>query len=404
MAPFIWDSLPDKGRWAGTYVQNQSESGVVFDVSGNAYAAIDGESAGKVPSGQLLLVLPLGAAKWNVFSFSDLGYSGLRLESYVGNNEVLAVPVILGASHRFQDVYENEDHWPRRIRVVIGKWSASSISWPGSDQAPLVPPVAPEPGKGSENLSHVLSLGDDFGNATITWKGKVYIVWTYPGLAGTQQVHAACKAFDLSTGSFVAPANYSSWFATIDSGRPLSDDPTNQYSYPEDGIPWADPHCFPVLAIDTKGVLHCVVGGHNTKVTYLCTTEPEDLSHWEDRSSQLKDIGGEELSGTYPSLVCDHNNVLHLVIRRSGNPYALAYLRGKIANNGATSWETKYLVRCPEPLYANFKHRLSINYAGHLFVSFTIVRQDVAFSYPSLLLVSDDGGDHWHLCREDFFS
>jgi len=73
-----------------------------------------------------------------------------------------------------------------------------------------------------------------------------------------------------------------------------------------------DNHSGPALAIDEHGRLHAMVGAHGTSpFQYRASLEPNDAALWQPPIQ----VGARP---TYPSLVCDRENRLHLAYRGRG--------------------------------------------------------------------------------------
>ncbi len=399
--PFVlslWNGLEHPELWDGSYVQFQAESGVAFDAHGNMYFTVDGETQGfGSVFKQALFAWSELEGKWRVYSAALPKLPYLRLEFYAGNNDSGYLPTVLGATTRSMDNTPSR-FWPRKIYFVFCRRDGDGrldnferVEIPGA-------PTSTD----SANPDHVVTIGDDTANVTAIWGNKIHVVWSYPGPKETDKVHVASNTYDRSHRKFMHDPSIH--VGTVESGREVKQDPPGTPwpadCYEGDGIPWADVHCFPALAIGPAGFLHCVIGGHGTKFRYLRSARSDDTSRWEDRTDSFNG-----LQGTYPSLVCDRNGILHLVIRQSGDPDRLSYVRGIAKTTGSkVEWAVQELATIP-PLtdcYVNFRHTLRIDRLGRLFVSFTLVRKDVS-SDLAWVLMSDDTGLNWRICMtEDF--
>ena len=71
-----------------------------------------------------------------------------------------------------------------------------------------------------------------------------------------------------------------------------------------------DNHARAVLAIDTDGVLHAILGGHGTPVRWCHALAPNDVSEW----TEPIPLG----VGTYPVFLCGPDGTLYLTLRGNG--------------------------------------------------------------------------------------
>jgi len=101
-------------------------------------------------------------------------------------------------------------------------------------------------------------------------------------------------------------------------------------SYNHQSKQWSDPvtlghgldnHARPILTIDHQGYLHVVLGGHNSPVTWCQSTHPNDSSKWADPQP----IG----EGTYPVLLCSHEDTLYLTLRANNHAGVDFYAKPK---------------------------------------------------------------------------
>lgn len=153
-----------------------------------------------------------------------------------------------------------------------------------------------------------------------------------------------------------------------------------------------DNHCGPALALDGNSRLHIVIGGHHTKLSYRYSDDPENQESW----SQPEQVGTQ---ASYPSLIVDAKNVLHLAWRDAiGSYWRLLYSRK--APGG--SWESPTeMVACPDASYANFAHSLSIGPDGRLHLIFQYFYSEKEKSWTegrgrsAGYVYSNDGGSTW---------
>lgn len=141
------------------------------------------------------------------------------------------------------------------------------------------------------------------------------------------------------------------------------------------GPPPNDGHNTPSITMDSKGILHVVVGTHGNPFQYLHSLKPNDSRGGWTEATRTSTT--EELRQTYVGLVCDSEDTLHLVYRlwrnatggRWGGANG-ATLAHQIKKSGS-DWEApQILVEPALPDYSVYYHRLTIDRKGKLFVNF----------------------------------
>jgi hypothetical protein len=129
-----------------------------------------------------------------------------------------------------------------------------------------------------------------------------------------------------------------------------------------------DNHGGPALTCDSRGFLHVVFGPHaRTPFQHCRSARPNDSSAW----VALPRLG---VHPTYPSLVCDPEDTLHVIYRggrESGHPFKLIYQRRP---SGGTWSEPVALARCPEEWkgYTHYHASLTISQSGMLHAAFNL--------------------------------
>jgi hypothetical protein len=158
--------------------------------------------------------------------------------------------------------------------------------------------------------------------------------------------------------------------------------------------------------MDSQGYLHVLAGTHGRPFQYARSLEPNDAhSGWTEAVA-----AGDGLRQTYIGLVCGPDDTLHLVFRlwRYGtDPFpashhaVLAYQRKPPGKR----WEApRALIVPPFSEYSVFYHRLTLDRAGRLFLSYDywstywFYRTD-HWGSRRALLVSADGGETWKLAE-----
>lgn len=153
----------------------------------------------------------------------------------------------------------------------------------------------------------------------------------------------------------------------------------------------ADNHCGPAMARDSSGRLHLVTGAHHGDFGYRWSDEPADPASW----SAPEWLGP---GSTYPSLVADEEDTLHLAYREKGDRWQLRYRR----RPAGESWSPpRALVESPTPGYNHFMQSLSAVPGGPLHLTFQFHHTDTGDiadcrGRGAAHLESSDGGSTWH--------
>ena len=247
------------------------------------------------------------------------------------------------------------------------------------------------------NTSIGISGHSGLPSSIVSWGSKVHVVWgeaTDPGISREEipGVPAYVASYDRNTGILEGPV-------FMDFGSP----PNNT-------------HNTPGITIDSRGYLHVVVGTHGQPFQYLRSLKPNDASSgWTEpaRTSQ------EDLRQTYVGLVCDADDVLHVVYRlwQSGNEHHNGALWAALAHQRklpGKEWEDpKILIVPPFPDYSIYYHRLTIDREGNIYISYDYwstmwfyrnQRGPVSAAsgrsgrgWGRAVLTSSDGGGTWRL-------
>ncbi len=153
-----------------------------------------------------------------------------------------------------------------------------------------------------------------------------------------------------------------------------------------------DSHSRPTITIDSEGFLHVVAGSHGQPFYYFRSLKPGDITGgWTDPFAMSDKT-------TYAALICDLRDRLHLVFRQWRPHATLGY---HVRTDRWAPWRT--LVhganRRDKWEYGIFYHRLTVDRAGALYLSFTFFenRTKSGGKYPRALAVSTDGGETWRL-------
>lgn len=155
----------------------------------------------------------------------------------------------------------------------------------------------------------------------------------------------------------------------------------------------ADNHGGSAIASDSQGRLHVVYGPHEGIFKYRYTPTPGNYTQW---STEVTFGQGY---GTYPSLVIDANDTLHLTCRDNlgaGAPKLVYYRKP-----GGGSWSTGTVLvdsQKPSNTYIQYANALAIDGLGRLHLAYNIEAEEYGPTYPSQYVYymrSDDGGTTW---------
>ncbi len=225
--------------------------------------------------------------------------------------------------------------------------------------------------------------------------------------------HSGIPAAVVSRGSKI----HLIWGVATDPDKPGPGVPTYVATYDRDkqqfegepaligyGEPPNDVHNRPSITIDSQGYLHALTGTHSKTFYYARSLQPNTAAAGWTEAEPVAD----GLRQTYIGLVCDQNDMLHLVYRLWANNQArsqpgyhaeLEYQRKKPGQ----PWEApRALVISPLDDYSIFYHRLGIDRQGRLFLSYDnwstywFYRNDHRGSRRAMMM-SSDGGDTWKM-------
>jgi len=156
-----------------------------------------------------------------------------------------------------------------------------------------------------------------------------------------------------------------------------------------------DNHGGAAFAMDSSGHLHLVYGPHHNPIQHAVSAKPNDSRQW----IQQPALGGT--CATYPSLVCDSDDALHVCYRGAverERPWGVMYQRRP--GDGAWSEPVKLVDPQGPPVYTHFANALHLAGDGTLFLVFHIVRATDA-DHRDLrgrgfgVMRSRDGGASW---------
>ena len=195
----------------------------------------------------------------------------------------------------------------------------------------------------------------DMSNKIVTVDGKTHIAWL-DALADTM-----VATYDHATGELTEPVLVGSGF---------------------------DNHAGPAICADSQGYLYVVFGPHHGPFQFARSVRPNDASDWE----KLPDVGEK---CTYPSLVCDAQDTLHLAYRGGDVPCRVLYQRRPA---GGEWTEPRELVSAAVPSgYTQFCNARTVAADGSLHMAFHVYDVHPEAGKAAGHMVSRNGGGSWTL-------
>ncbi len=150
-----------------------------------------------------------------------------------------------------------------------------------------------------------------------------------------------------------------------------------------------DNHGGPALTCDSRGYLHIVFGPHaSVPFQHRRSARPNDATEW----IELKTFGTHP---TYPSVVCDSDDTLHIIYRggpQPRQPFSMLYQRKPREGEWT---EPVVLARCPSDWkgYTHYHQSLTIDRAGSLHIAFNLYYNGRALDVG--YVKSTDRGRSW---------
>ena len=148
-----------------------------------------------------------------------------------------------------------------------------------------------------------------------------------------------------------------------------------------------DNHGGPALTCDSQGYLHLLFGPHHNPFQHCRSSRPNDASDWIM-------VGEVAQRATYPSIVCNEQDTLHLIYRRSfeASPWKLMYQRKPEESIWSKPVE---IAAAPEKGYAHFHAAITIANNQSLHLAYDIYHDGKAKCAGHLM--SRDNGNTWTL-------
>jgi len=299
-----------------------NDTSIRFDKDGDAYmlSFIWDLTKNRHSRRGLLLHSRDGLKTWQVYV---LPYYMARFEKFVGHNRdrLKRPPVIL----------LSRGHAPTSLYITIPEKQ--------SDGTLLIP----KPQHIVDNAIPFLPHSGEANNA-VTHGDKVFIVYGRLGVLPRHTVQDGTPTYVIT---------YDIRAKTI----------TKPILIGFGGVDANDSHNWPSLAIDSKGILHVIINGHHNHFTYVRSHQAYNILKW----TQPERIA----EGTsYAGLICDKNDTLYTVARNSypGYLFRLSFYRKKVGQ----PWEkAKHLVVPFKPYYKVWYHKLVMDpVTERLFLSY----------------------------------
>jgi hypothetical protein len=149
-----------------------------------------------------------------------------------------------------------------------------------------------------------------------------------------------------------------------------------------------DNHSGAAMCADSEGYIYMVFGPHHGEFQFARSARSNDSSEWET-------LAGFGTKATYPSLVCDADDTLHICYRGGDAPCRLMYQR--LPKGGEWSDPRELVSACVPDGYTQFGNALTVAPDGSLHLSYHIYDLHPAAGKSVGHMRSLDGGDTWQL-------
>ena len=359
------------GLWNETLTDKLRGSIVSFDSEGEVYLlGVENEKT------NLLHSVDKGLS---FKSYSIPGESGTSfdIEQFTGHNVSEGPPPVM----KYRRTGADKQHFWRRygnLELLIPYKTKNGIEW---EQPVLI----------SDKCLGV-SSHSGLPSSVVSHNDKIFIVWgevTDVNISRDEipGVHVYVRMYDKKSRKLTSPV-------LVGFGPPPN-----------------DTHNIPGITMDSDGYLHILTGTHGRPFQYARSLKPLSVS---DGWTKAESLLGSEIpysTQTYLGLVADQENTLHTIFRywqHNVEPFpdthyaTLAYMSKK---QGGQWSEPRILVQAPLSHYSNFRHRLTIDRKGQLFISYDywstywFYRNDRKY-IERTLLSSTDGGESWSLKKK----
>lgn len=372
--PFILQSsgitsLQD-GRWNTVEIPSSKGSALAFDADGSIYAI--GENEDREPV--LFYSNDGGRSFQNVLLPESKTGSSYDIEQFTGHNLIEGPPPVMRYTRKVSD----EKHFWRRygdLELLIPRKTKDGIEWED-------PVLVSEECLGVSSHSGIPS-------SVVSAGSKIFMCW---GEASDPEVSR-----EEIPGVPVYVTEYNRETRKLE--KPV---------LVGFGAPPNDVHNIPGITMDGDGYLHVLTGTHGQPFQYAKSLVPNKVDGGWTEAEPVMKAEDARSTQTYIGLAAGPDNTLYLAFRLwrydtdrfPDNYYAtLAFMSKK---PGQPWSEPKILVEAPFSGYSIYRHRLTIDRKGRLFLSYLywstywFYRND-RMDIERSLMMSSDGGETWKL-------
>lgn len=355
---------------------------VAFDGQNGAYTLLRLNLPGRSQS--VLLYTPDAGRNYQIYPFKADAFD---IEQFTGHNALDMPPPLL--AYEFVKSHPAEFAGYHNLKLILPHQADGKL-------------LLPEPILVAENC--LGSCQHSGGPAsTATRDGRTHIVWGEVAPTGTAQQ---------------APPGVPEYIATYDhaTGK-LGTKVLLGYAPPVDDV-----HNVPAVCQDSRGYLHVVLGAHGQAFQYTRSLNPNDAYGGWTKPVPVLSAGVVDAKNpppgragqTYISLVCDDQDTLHIAYRQwrqdvdahhPGQIYAALSVQSK--PDGRDWGPARPLVIPPVPGYSIYYHKLTVDRAGRLYLSYSYWADDETYQsdFPDryhfrAVLTSADHGKTWRLLTD----
>jgi len=149
-----------------------------------------------------------------------------------------------------------------------------------------------------------------------------------------------------------------------------------------------DNHGGPALAVDSNGYLYVFYDGHHTTLKWRKSTNPNDASSWTDAEA----VPNQAIDPTYPSVVVDSSNNIHLIYRGDQTTDCKLYYQ---KYNGSSWSAATTLAEDSSSLTPEYSCSIAIDSNDVLHVGVHFFDNSANKGKKAGYMKSDDGGSTW---------
>lgn len=360
------------GNWNETSTGSLQNSIATFDLEGDIYLI------GRENNERALLHSTDNGLTFTSYAIPGTPGTGFDIENFSGHNRPDGPPPVM----KYTRIGADRQHFWRRygtLELLIPKKTSEGIEWE-------------EPVLISDKCLGI-SSHSGLPSSVVSHKDKIFMVWGEVSDVNISRkkipgVPVFVRMYDKKIKTLTAPV-------LVGFGPPPN-----------------DIHNIPGLTMDSEGFLHVLTGTHGRPFQYTRSLHPLSVTDGWTRADPLLDPKIPYSTQTYLGLVTGQDNTLHTIFRywqHNTEPFpdthyaTLAYMSKK---QGEEWSEPQILIKAPLSHYSNFRHRLTVDRKGRLFISYDywstywFYRNDRKYS-ERVLLMSSDGGKTWKLVSED---